>query len=102
MEIKCLNCRQPIGVDDQDVGMSFCCENCRAENFINYFGKPRKAVYFKVRKENGEIITYGKCKNKECDGHYVGNSVFKAEAKIVCPECDTPGRPVVTTIPSKS
>ncbi len=101
MEITCLNCRQPIGVEDSDIGMSFCCDKCRAENFINYFGTPPKAVYFKVRKENGEITTYGQCKNEECDGHCVDNSVLRAKITTDCPECGTPGRLILIT-PSQS
>ncbi len=114
MEIKCLNCCQPIGVEDSNIGMSFCCDNCRGENFIDYFGTPPKAVYFKVKKENGEIITYGQCKNEECDGHCVDNSVFRAKVAMPgveptkqisgstdCPECGTPGRLMLTTIPSQ-
>ncbi len=111
MVLKCLNCRKPVDVEDHNVGRSFSCDNCKVENFAAYFGTPLKAVYFKVRKEDGEMIIYGNCKNEECDGHCVDNSVFKDAVMMTvmkptnqipgrtdCPECGTPGRPILTTL----
>jgi hypothetical protein len=60
------------------------------------------------------MVIYGKCKNEECDAHCVDNSVFKdaiimtvvtpanqIPGRTDCPECGTPGRPILIT-PSQS
>ncbi len=104
MKINCLNCGKNNAVYENKVGQPFICFDCKSENFAEVFSEG--IMYVKNKTVTGEITTFGRCKNSDCEAHYADTGLYMLQDLRVgeespeisvdfkdCPECGMQGRP---------